>query len=204
MEIAPDSSLGYDSFLQKQDVDLSWIRHAMRGTGLLRDGDSDADDARLRWVIARWVGTGEHAAGGGQTAYFRDGGQRRERAYRVTTLLGEIALAGGLAGALALLVGGDQLAASVRTQLLLAMGLLPLLAGIRESLSYRNADKELIKQFRFMQRLFESCRWRLDRATTDTERRHLLRALGCACLEEHAEWILLHRERPLDAGGMSG
>ena len=55
-----------------------------------------------------------------------------------------------------------------------------------------------------MHRLFESCRWRLDRATTDTERRHLLRALGCACLEEHAEWILLHRERPLDAGGMSG
>ena len=204
VEIAPDSSLGYDSFLQKQDVDLSWIRHAMRGTGLLRDGDSDADDARLRWVIARWVGTGGHGAGGGQTAYFRDGGQRRERAYRVTTLLGEIALAGGLAGALALLVGGDQLAASVRTQLLLAMGLLPLLAGIRESLSYRNADKELIKQFRFMHRLFESCRWRLDRATTDTERRHLLRALGCACLEEHAEWILLHRERPLDAGGMSG
>ena len=88
--------------------------------------------------------------------------------------------------------------------LVAARHLLPLLAGIRESLSYRNADKELIKQFRFMHRLFESCRWRLDRATTDTERRHLLRALGCACLEEHAEWILLHRERPLDAGSMSG
>jgi hypothetical protein len=204
VEIPPESSLGYDSFLQKQDVDLSWIRHAMRGTGLLRDEAFHADGAWLRWVIAHWVGTGEGGGSGGQAAYFREGGARRERAYRTTTLLGDIALAGGLAGALALLVGGDRLPAPVHTQLLLAMGLLPLLAGIRESLSYKNADKELIKQFRFMRRLFESCRWRLDRAATDLERRHLLRALGCACLEEHAEWILLHRERPLEGAGLSG
>ena len=206
VEISADNSLGYDSFLQKQDVDLSWIRHAMRGTGLLRDEAFRADSAWLQCVIARWVGPSQpgHARGGGQTAYFRDGGARRERAYRLTTLLGEIALAGGLAGAVALLVGDDHLGASLRSQLLLAMGLLPLLAGIRESFYYKNADKELIKQFRFMRRLFESCRWRLDRARDDAESRHLLRALGCACLEEHAEWILLHRERPLDAAGLSG
>ncbi len=204
VEISPESSLGYDSFLQKQDVELSWIRHAMRGTGLLRDEDFHADGAWLQWVIARWVGTGEGGPAGGQTAYFRDGGARRERAYRITTLLGDVALAGGLAGAFALLVGGQHLGAGVRTQLMVAMGLLPLLAGIRESLSYKNADKELIKQFRFMHRLFQSRRWRLDRATTDGERRHLLRALGCACLEEHAEWILLHRERPLEAATLSG
>jgi hypothetical protein len=46
VEIPPNSSLGYDSFLQKQDVDLSWIRHAMRGTGLLRDESFVPD---LRW-----------------------------------------------------------------------------------------------------------------------------------------------------------
>ena len=60
------------------------------------------------------------------------------------------------------------------------------------------ADKELIKQFRFMSRLFESCRERLQRSRSDSEARQLLLALGRACLEEHAEWILLHRERPLD------
>ena len=46
-------------------------------------------------------------------------------------------------------------------------------------------------------------RWRLDLAADDDEARHLLRALGCACLEEHAEWILLHRERPLEGGPLS-
>jgi hypothetical protein len=52
--------------------------------------------------------------------------------------------------------------------------------------------------------LFDGCRARLDRAQDDPTLRHLLRALGSACLEEHAEWILLHRERPLEAAAMSG
>ena len=205
VEISPESSLGYDSFLQKQDVDLSWIRHAMRGSNLLRDDGFESDTGWLHWVIAHWVGTGGDAPGetGGQLRYFRAGVARREHAYRTTTRLGELALAGGLLGALALLVLGPRLGDGWRTGLVMAMGLLPLVAGIREALAYKNADKELIKQFRFMRRLFESCRWRLDLAADDDEARHLLRALGCACLEEHAEWILLHRERPLEGGPLS-
>ena len=206
VETPPNSSLGYDSFLQKQDVDLSWIRHAMRSTGLLRSETFHADEDWLRWVIAHWVGRRDSAGhpGSGQLAYFSEGGRRRERAYRFTALLGDIALTGGVLGALALLVAGGHIAAGLQMKLLVAMGLLPLLAGIHEAYSYKNADKELIKQFRFMSRLFDSCRTRLDRAGDDAESRHLLRALGCACLEEHAEWILLHRERPLDATGLSG
>jgi hypothetical protein len=198
----PNSSLGYDSFLQKQDVDLSWIRHAMRSTSLLRDPEFAPGSAWLHWVVGRWVGS--RRSDHGQLAYYREGTIRRERAYRFTAALGAIALGGGLLGAIALLVGGERIPDSLQNQLLLAMGLLPLLAGIREAYSYKKADKELIKQFRFMSRLFASCRQRLDRATDEREVRHLLRALGGACLEEHAEWILLHRDRPLEAQGLSG
>lgn len=81
---------------------------------------------------------------------------------------------------------------------------MPLLAGIREAYSYKKADKELIKQFRFMSRLFDSCRTRLQHAQADAETRQILLALGRACLEEHAEWILLHRERPLEHAQLSG
>ncbi len=201
----PNSSLGYDSFLQKQDVELSWIRHAMRATGVLRDDAFVAGPPWLQWVIARWVGARQASQGHlGQLAYYLHGSRQRERAYRLTTLLGDVALAGGLVGAVALLVGGDRMGDDVQTRLLIAMGLLPLLAGIREAYSYKKADKELVKQFRFMSRLFDGCRERLDRAQHDAELRHLLRALGCACLEEHAEWILLHRERPLEAASLSG
>lgn len=206
IDIPPGSSLGYDSFLQKQDVDLSWIRHAMRATSLLRDEAFHADAHWLHWVIAHWVGARSSAGGAaaGQLAYYQQGSQHRERAYRLTTRLGEIALAVGLLGAAALLVGGDWMGPTLQSQLLLAMGLMPLLAGIREAYSYKKADKELIKQFRFMSRLFDGCRERLDRARDDAQLRRLLRALGCACLEEHAEWILLHRERPLEASALSG
>ena len=65
VETPPNSSLGYDSFLQKQDVDLSWIRHAMRSTGLLRNEDFRPDADWLRWVIGHWVGQ-RGAAGDGE------------------------------------------------------------------------------------------------------------------------------------------
>jgi hypothetical protein len=201
VEIPPNNSLGYDSFLQKQDVDLSWIRHAMRGTGLLRDETSAADDAWLAWVVRHWIGDGQ--GNGGQLDYFRRGSEVRERAYRWTARLGQWALLAGLAGALALLVAGPRLASGAQQALMMAMGLLPLLAGIREAYSRKKADKELIKQFRFMQRLFASCRERLLLAGSDAETRALLLALGRACLEEHAEWILLHRDRPLDVSQLA-
>lgn len=201
VEIPPDSSLGYDSFLQKQDVDLSWIRHAMRGTGLLHDESFVPDHAWLEWVIAHWVGDNEGK--GGQLAYFIRGATRREHAYATTRKMGAIALAAGLLGALVLFVAGSRLPAGAANMLIVAMGLLPLLAGIREAYSYKKADKELIKQFRFMGRLFSSCRSRLQRAGSDAESRQLLLSLGRACLEEHAEWILLHRERPLEHAQIS-
>ncbi|MEO5629708.1 MAG: hypothetical protein ABIQ62_08075 [Thermomonas sp.] len=202
VEPPANTSLGYDSFLQKQDVDLSWIRHAMRGSSLLRDEGFHSNQRWLAWVVAHWIGDAQGA--GGQLAYYRQGTTRRTHAYHATERLGTVALAAGLLGALLLLLGGADLAPARQQELVLVMGLLPLLAGIREAYSYKKADKELIKQFRFMSRLFESCGVRLQHAQVDAQTRQILLALGRACLEEHAEWILLHRERPLEHAQLSG
>ena len=56
------------------------------------------------------------------------------------------------------------------------------------------------RQYRFMHRIFSNARRRLDLAENDEERQSVLRALGDAALDEHAEWILMHRERPLEHG----
>ncbi|MEO5963305.1 MAG: hypothetical protein ABIO75_01945, partial [Thermomonas sp.] len=202
VEPPANTSLGYDSFLQKQDVDLSWIRHAMRGSSLLRDESFKGSPRWLCWVVTHWIGDAD--GNGGQLAYYQQGTARRTQAHHLTQRMGSMALATGLLGAVFLLIGGPNLASVWQQKLVLVMGLLPLLAGIREAYSYKKADKELIKQFRFMSRLFESCRARLQHAQTDAETRQILLALGRACLEEHAEWILLHRERPLEHAQLSG
>jgi hypothetical protein len=65
--------------------------------------------------------------------------------------------------------------------------------------THKLADKELIKQYRFMSRVFAGAAQRLAADRTPLGQRKVLEALGDAALEEHAGWILMHRERPLEA-----
>jgi hypothetical protein len=46
-----------------------------------------------------------------------------------------------------------------------------------------------------MEHVFSNARRRLDEANNDDERREVLLGLGDAALTEHAEWILIHRDR---------
>ena len=87
-----------------------------------------------------------------------------------------------------------------RNVLIVIMGSMPLIVAIRQAYSHKKADKELIKQYQFMHQIFLNARRRLAGATSDSERRKILKALGDAALDEHAEWILMHRERPLEHG----
>jgi hypothetical protein len=189
----------YDSFLQKQDVELGWIRHAMRAVAL--GGERRANDAGLQWVIAHWVGDGGTH---GQLGYFRRRATDRERMYRHTRLLGRASLLLSLAGAIVLVVFGTGFDAMTVKLLLVTTGVAALFAGVREAYSYKLADKELIKQYRFMARVFGAAADRLARDPTPAKQRQVLEALGEAALEEHAEWILMHRERPLEQQPLAG
>lgn len=86
------------------------------------------------------------------------------------------------------------------TGMVVAMGLLPLLAAVREADAHKLAEKELLKQYTVMLDIYRMARFRLSGCTSDDQKRELLRALGEAALDEHAEWILVHRERPLEPG----
>ena len=69
---------------------------------------------------------------------------------------------------------------------------------IRHGYAFSTAENELVKQYEFMLRIFRSARQRLQKADSNKERRQILRALGGSALDEHAEWILMHRERSID------
>ena len=78
------------------------------------------------------------------------------------------------------------------------MGTVLLFVGVRQSYAKSTAEAELIKQYEFMYRIFRNARRRIDEAETDADKRRLLKVLGDAALEEHAQWILIHRERSID------
>lgn len=188
----------YDNFLQQQDVDLGWIRHVMRRASFYRQRGGKPDPRWVPWVIDAWVG--EPAAGRGQLAYYEHKTIQNSDRYRRTSRLGSLSLWTGIALAFLLLLLGGQANAGTRQFLLILMGVLPLIAGIWDAYSHKRAEKELIKQYAFMGRVFSKAR-KLLRGNTDVGfQRRVLRALGEAALDEGAEWLLMHRERPLEHG----
>ena len=194
------AEFAYDNFLQKQDVDLGWIRHVMRNVSLSRSRDQKPADEWVEWVIEQWVG--DESSQTGQLFYYHRKQNEKARRFRRTTYLGKIALWMGVLIAILLALGGSDISDFQRDILLVLMGIFPLIAGVRDAYSHKKAEKELIKQYRFMRGILANARRLLDSSDDADFRRRVLRALGNAALEEDAEWILMHRERPLEHSGI--
>ena len=194
------AEFAYDNFLQKQDVDLGWIRHVMRNVSLSRSRDQLPSPDWVDWVVEQWVGDKEGKSG--QLSYYKRKELEKASRFKRTTNLGRVTLWAGILIALSLAVFGSDMSDFQRHLLLVLMGIFPLIAGIRDAYSHKKAEKELIKQYRFMSGILANARRLLDSSDDIQFRRRVLRALGNAALEEDAEWILMHRERPLEHSGM--
>jgi hypothetical protein len=190
----------YDNFLQQQDTDLGWIRHVMRRASLHRARGQSPQPGWLDWVVDEWVGEPEGHQG--QLAYYGYKERVNSSRYRRTSLLGSLCLWTGIAMAVLLFVTGSGEDSNLRQGLLVAMGVLPLIAGVWDAYSHKRAEKELIKQYAFMGRVFRKARKMLDASSDLAFRRRILKALGQAALDEGAEWLLMHRERPLEPGSL--
>ncbi|MGA9421719.1 MAG: hypothetical protein WBW61_05100 [Rhodanobacteraceae bacterium] len=190
-------AFAHDNFMQKQDLELGWIRNVMRAAGLTSPDRIDVSPAALAAVIEDWIGAPGRT---GQLDYYTRRTEQRSRVHRVTHGIGRICLWTGIAIGAALALFHRQLDADASNLLVATMGILAIIAAARESYAYRKADKELIKQYQFMRNIFAGARSVLDSETDAGEQREILRALGEAALAEHAEWALMHRERPLEHG----
>ena len=189
-------SFAHDNFLQKQDVELGWIRNVMRGAsvdGMLVPLSPGRDG--LDAVVQEWIGSTD---GSGQLAYYLHTAGKRGVQHRRSQLLASLCLWAGIGLSLLLVVFARALQGSLQSLMVAAMGLLSMTAAVHEAYAYKKADKELIKQYRFMARIFGAAQRRLAQCRGDDERRQVLRTLGEAALAEHAEWTLMHRERPLE------
>ena len=194
------AEFAYDNFLQKQDVDLGWIRHVMRNVSLSRSRDEVPDERWVDWVIEQWVG--DESGKTGQLSYYHRKQMEKTQRFKRTTFLAKLALIMGVLIAILLAVAGADMSEPQHKFLLILMGIFPLIAGVRDAYSHKKAEKELIKQYRFMRGVLANARRLLDGSDDPVFRRRVLRALGNAALEEDAEWILMHRERPLEHSGL--
>jgi len=192
------AGFAYDNFLQTQDVDLGWIRHVMRQASMNRVRGQSPDPAWVGWVIDEWIG--RPVSGRGQLAYYSRKQMHNTSRFRRTRILGNLCLWAGITIAVLLFFLGTDGHGEQRRLLLVLMGVLPLVAGIWDAYSHKKAEKELIKQYGFMSRVFQKARKLLDESGDIQFHRQVLRALGQAALDESAEWLLMHRERPLEHG----
>ncbi|HVR80949.1 MAG TPA: hypothetical protein VHF02_02505 [Luteimonas sp.] len=197
LSMTGDPEFAHDNFMQKQDVELGWIRNVMRQIGLLPLPDADDPAQAVDAVIEEWVG---RPGTSGQLAYYERKAALRERHHLRTRALGAGCLWAGIGISLFLALFHGGLSGAIRNVLVTTMGALSLVAAVHEAYAYRKADKELVKQYRFMHRIYRNARIALDAAESTQARREILRALGEAALAEHAEWALMHRDRPIEHG----
>mgnify|MGYP001813414663 CR=1 FL=1 len=185
----------HDNFLQSQDPELGWIRNVMRVSGTHSDAKRDTAQANLDFVLREWIGSTD---GGGQLGYFLTKGSDKIKRHRLTERLGLLSLLTSVVVVLVFVVAGSAIPATLSDPLLVIMGTMLLVYGIRQGFGYATAEKDLVKQYEFMFRLFQSARTRLDATDDPDEQRKILRVLGGSALDEHADWILMHRERAID------
>ena len=190
------SKFSHDNFLQTQDPDLGWIRNVMRVAGTECDASNYREKEGLDFAIAEWLGD----ESSGQLGYYTQKTYSRLRRFLRTEKLAAIGFWSGFALIVLLIFISAEAGDIVRDPLVVLMGIMLLVIGVRQSYGFSVADAELIKQYRFMSRIFSNARRRIDEAEDDDERRRILRVLGEAALEENAEWILMSRDRALDHG----
>jgi hypothetical protein len=191
-----DHEFAHENFLQKQNIELGWIRNVMRAAGLCpASATMEPTPAALASVIAEWVG---ESGKSGQLHYYERKTVERTGVHHITEAIGSISLWGGIGISVFLAAFVIVLPQDAKTVLVMIMAVLSIIAAVREAYAYRKADKELIRQYRFMQRIFTSARAALDGTEDPVQQREILLSLGDAALTEHAEWTLMQRERQVE------
>jgi hypothetical protein len=191
-------------YLGKQRTELDWIRSGLRSwdikltaPGAVRGENRDGGGipADLGCVLSSWVER--------QRAYFEDvearDDRRAERGERIVVLCMTFAAIGFVALFVTSL--SERIGESCRDLLIIAVDLLLATGALTHNFNEREAFKQHAKQYGRMQILFEYAREEIGAAVQEgraAEAADLLRGLGRQALTENGDWVLLHRERPME------
>ena len=191
-----------DHYLSLQRGDLEWIRIALRNWEFL-DGRSEAQDNpvaspgprdSMTLVLEHWLRS--------QCRFFeeaipRDKALREGHEWLVRILMGV-----GLTLAVVALRFLTRLEGTIWHGLfLVAAGMAPVGAALIHGYIEKRAFSEHLRRYGRMSMLFDCACRRLDdllRVGDHAAARQLIRELGREALAENGDWVILHRERPLE------
>ncbi len=194
--IAGVKSSAADHYLHKQRSDLDWIRDAVRAFSLLSQEDSDSDmkpgkqGSRhgLNLVLDHWV---KDQAG----YYLKSAWRDRRRLIRLKYGSQGLLLAGAALAFLKVIVN------PVFRYFAAAMTLAPAIGAILNGYAEHRGFSQHSKQYGRMSGLFSTAQERLQGlidARKDASAVELIRELGKEALAENGDWVILHRERPIE------
>lgn len=198
-----EGEFAHESFLQQQDAELNWIRIATRAVSLqlaVQPPEHLAHGYPL--TFAAWIGDDDPVNGTGQMRYYHHRLNSLRHKIHHAEAIDRGLLFAGLA--LAVIFAIDAALRSMHRVLLpdhlhgwllWALTLLPVYAAIFEIYLNEKADRALIRQYRYMYSLFSYAAAELRDSSSEDRRLAILRSLGHACLAEHAQWILAHRDK---------
>jgi hypothetical protein len=195
----------HESFLQKQDLELEWIRSAMRAVSLRVSLQANPpSDAGFVHAQAGWIGDDSPGGSQGQLHYYGARAGRLHQWLHRAEDINSVLLATGtllamtfLGDILLSLRGLEFLPHAMRHYLLWTMSLLTVYAGIFETYLAERSDRTLIRQYRYMHGLFMVADRELRLARHVDDKLEILRSLGHACLAEHAQWTLAQRDKTI-------
>jgi len=195
-----------DNYLGKQRTVLDWIRNGLRGWGVAGGAQPTAPPTpeQMAMVQRLWVAD--------QVRYFNHAVKKNEERLESTELLIWSCIWLAIMIALGLLVSILRLQFFRGTQLdiphyewigwpLIVLDSLLGAAALLHHAGQQRAYAELIKQFRRMEAVFQKAQRVVDTSLQipDIQRaQQCLRDLGKEALSENGDWVLLHRERPLE------
>lgn len=201
-----------DRFLRKQRSELDWIRGALGAWHLLTPTPAERtlkDSLHRVRLLTHWIGE--------QRAYFVSKARKEQATLDRERFIASIMLKLGAVISAMLVAAfvlplvpalplGDALRHAVASpgvhhSTLLAIGIFGVMAALLRTYGEQRARAEHVRQFTRMSELFDAGEREL--VALGTEGRYdgmtaLVRELGLEALEDSAEWLILHRERPLE------
>ncbi|MBS1902167.1 MAG: hypothetical protein JSS75_00495 [Bacteroidetes bacterium] len=188
-----------DYYIRKQKSELDWIRFAMRTAAIPLNADSDAmdpgDTAKLRTRLERVL----HSWVEDQAKYYPKALKRdHHRLHRLERTINILFYVGVILAVIQLLL---EIPHELKDYVVVATGLAPITAALLGGYIERNALIGHIKQYERMGVMFVQAKEYLVALLKDrryAEASDFIFELGTEALGESGDWMLLHRERPLE------